>query len=367
LPSCSPDKSIKASAIKKDNNLEYALQPDSIYRISAIDSASKYASREQKSQSRKLFLKGLDLLVNKSKPGESITYFKEAIYFYPDIKTYQHLFQAYIKSGEANLADSVNNIFYAKGDYSEAEFNLALIYAVKKDTLGCIGSLEEAAMAGFPFRERIVKEPLFDFIKDRQSFQGFLLANYGDDDVIRKKLFKSFIKSFPDLQLPFQIPVDSVATINDDLYIDYDFSDFIPGMSEGRFSRDVTNGYAAVGKIALDNGVAIIYKTFDAIADTLNPVFTQMLVYDSLGNKLSQTPMSCFCSPLESKDLLIDKDLSISVRVYQSVWESDPLEKGYAGNKIVSRKETALLEYGFIDGNRIMTKNKSEAIASSDK
>lgn len=365
--SCSGDKTLKTNLGNTTKKVTYALLPEDIYRNTAIDTAVKYADQAQKNESRKLFMKGLDLLVNKGSPGESIDYFKEAIYYYPDGKNYTHLFQAYLKSANSNLADSVNNILATKIDYSEMNFNSALISSLRRDTNSCIGYLEEACASGFAFKDRIVEEPLFAFLKDQPSYQGLILNYFGEDEQIRKTLFKALVKKFPDLALPFEIPVDSVMNVNFDAYIDYDFSEFFPGMDEGRFSRDVSKEYLAVGKLKLKNGIGLLYKTCDVIADTLNPVYTNLLVYDTLGTLMSNLPLSCFCSPLESKDLFISKDFNIEVKGYTTVWEFDPLEKGYAGNRVVSRNQSTSLNYFISEGNKIETRKTSIEVASSGR
>jgi hypothetical protein len=200
-------------------------------------------------------------------------------------------------------------------------------------------SLGAAMMDGFVFKERIVNEKLFAFLDNHLAFQSFVAANFGSDEKLNKILFKSFVKYYPDLTLPYEMTYDSVANFNYDRYIDYNYSTLIPGMNDGRFSRDVTNEYMYVGKIKLEAGYAFIYKSFMAIADTLNPVKTYVLTYDTIGNMIANEMIGCFCSPTESKTFSIDKDLSIKTTNYKTNWEFDPLDKGYAGNKITGTTE----------------------------
>lgn len=348
--SCSSDKPKKSVAGKKERNIEYLLPADSMYSVTAIGRAMKRAGVRHKNESNRYFMEGLDLLVNKNDPSASIHCFRESIFYYPDERNYQHLFTAYLRSGNGAMADSVSGSLWGRIDHSECSFNDALVAALGKDTANCMASLYDAVMQGFMFKERITEEPLFAFLKDNASWEAFLFSNFSDDEKLRKKMFSLFLKPFPDLALPFEINVDSAASFNGDHYINYDFAAFVPGMEEGSFSRDVSNLYMYVGKFRTQDHIAVIYKTYNMISDTLNPVHTNIMLFDTAGMMVSETELGCFCSPLESKAFVINKDQSIRISTYKTLWEADPLEKGYAGNKVVSRDEigrtTVVLENG---------------------
>ena len=352
LTSCSNEKSVNTE-IKKKTALSYALNPINIYKIDSIELAIKNANVLQKTESRRLFMTGLDLLANKNDATASIEYFKEAIYYYPDEKNYTHLFKAYLSTNDLALADSVNNALDGRIDYSELSFNQALIYAARKDTVACIEQLNTAIAQGFAFNDRITNEKLFDFLKENLSFQSLLVTNFGDDEKIRKTLFTAFLKSIPKLNLPFEIKSDSAYKFNFDNYINYDFALFIPGMKNSRFSRDVSNEYMYVGTFKTESGLALIYKSYQVMADTLNPVSINLLVYDSLGKVISDKEIGCFCSPLQSKGFTIFEDLSLDVKTYKINWEFSPLENGYAKNKVVSKEEVGYNTYKITRDNLI--------------
>jgi hypothetical protein len=336
---CSNEQPKKVTNTTKEKKVDYALVPDSIYSISSITLALEKATVLQKAESRKQFMTGLDLLANKNKAEASIEFFKESIFYYPDEKNYQHLFQAYLKTNKFDLAQLVNTAMYDRIDYSEAIFNSALLVAAKKDTNDCIATLNEAIMMGFVFKDRIVNEPLFDFIKDKESYQSLILSTFGNDEKLSRILFKAFVKSFPDINLPYEMPVDSAKSFSFDHYVNYNYASFIPGMEDGRFSREVSKEYMAIGKFKTDNGFAFVYKVYEMMADTLNPVETNIVVYDTLGKQISTQEIGCFCSPLQSKGFVINKDFSIDIKQYKTNWESNPLDKGYAGNKITGVEE----------------------------
>jgi len=331
IASCSSEKAAKTTDKKK--KVQYALAPDFIFDGDSIEKALNAASNAQKSESRRLFMNGLDLLANRENPAASIEFFREAICYYPDEKNYTHLFQAYLKNGEIEMADSVNKSLYGRLDITETGFNNALTAAARKDTGACIESLQEILSQGFIYKDKITGEKLFKFLEGNTSYESMLVSNFNDDEKLKKKIFMAFLKSVPDIELPFEINSDSARSFIFVKYINYQFAMFVPGMEDARFSRDVSNEYMYVGKFKTQGGMAFVYKSYQVIADTLNPVETNIVLYDTVGKIISTQEIGCFCSPLESKSFVINKDLSIDVKVFNNKWESDPLEKGYAGNK----------------------------------
>ena len=373
IAACSGDKPKQVQVIKgkKNVNIPKTLAAEAMYDTIAINAALAKADRHQKTESRKLFLQGLDLLANKNKPAESISYFKESILFYPDEKNYLHLFKAYVYSGDTTNAVRVNDFIETQAPkwgigYYEIDFNYALIAAVKKDTSICMMTLTDALMNGFVFRERITEEPLFRFMDNTIRFQSFIASNFGSDEKLNRMLFKAFVEYFPDLELPYSVSADSARVFNYDRYIDYNYAIFIPDMEAGEFSRDVTNEYMYVGKTKLENGYAFVYKSFLAIADTLNPVTTYIVTYDTAGTRIANEVIGCFCSPAESKGFVINKDLTINITTYKTNWETDPLETGYASNKVKSVEENGKTTLQ-IDRNGTLMEQKEKVAAISSR
>src|ERR1041384_4973573 len=110
LVQCSGDKPQQVQTFqgRKNANIPHTMEAAGMYDTTAINTALAKADRHQKTESRKLFLQGLDLLANKNKPAESIELFKESILYYPDEKNYLHLFKAYVYSGDTTNAKLVN-------------------------------------------------------------------------------------------------------------------------------------------------------------------------------------------------------------------------------------------------------------------
>lgn len=315
------------------------LTEKAIYIEDSARFALDVASDLQKNEGRKLFLRGMDLLINNKNAKESIPVFKEAIMFFPDPSFYYYLSRAFIEENDvanATLSNAMcSNLNYSQ--YNQVLYNDALIAAIKMDTNTCINSMYGAIDEGFLNKDMILNEKKFDFIREHQKYISLMVNVFGNDEKLKARLFSNYMKLFPELKTPYNETIDSVANHSFDNYINYDYAVFIPGMEDGSFSRDVTNEYMYVGKIKLENNFqALIYKTYLAIADTLNPVKTFVITYDSLGNVVDNEMIGCFCSPTNSQAYTILPDYTIETTSYNYKWKYEPLEKGFAGNQIES-------------------------------
>ena len=332
------------------------LSESAIFIKDSIEYARLVSSSLQIDESRKCFLKGMDLLINKKSPKESVGLFKEAIRYFPDERYFFYLTKSFIAMNDADNARRANMMCseYNYQPYYEVAFNDALISAIDSDTAMCLNNLNGAIYEGFLNKDKIINEKLFDFIRDDARYISMIVNTFNNDAKLKALLFKNYLKMMPDLNLPFIESIDSVANHSNDKYINYDFAVFIPEMEDGRFSRDVTNEYMYVGKIKLENNYhAVVYKTYFAIADTLNPTKTFVITYDSVGTIIDDEVIGCFCSPTTSQAFTISKDFTIESSEYTYKWKSDPIEKGYAGNKIesfevVKAKQIQMGEAGLI-------------------
>lgn len=322
-----------------NNAIPILISDNAMFNADSIAKALENATEVQKNEGRKYFLRAMDLLVNEKKALESIVLFKDAIRYFPDGRMFLFLTKAYIELNDIVNAAKTNEIGFKIGcdPYYELPFNDALINALKKDTASCISSLYEAVNEGFLNKDKIVNEKRFDFIRDHHDYVSMMVNTFNNDAKLKALLFKNYLKIIPDLSLPYEESIDSVSNHPGDKYINYDYAVFIPEMEDGRFSRDVTNEYFYVGKIKLENNChAVVYKTYFAIADTLNPTKTYVITYDSVGTVIDDEVIGCFCSPTTSQAFTITKDFTIESSEYTYKWKNDPIEKGYAGNKIES-------------------------------
>lgn len=338
LTFCTGEKETKKELIT-NTSVPKCLSENGIFNEDSVKYVKGIASDLQKDESKKFFLRALDLLINKQRANESVKLFQESMMYFPDERTYYFLTQAYITLKDPENASKANDMAMRFGydNYHELIFNDALISAIKFDTTSCLDQLNEAVYNGFLNKDKIVNEKNFDFIRNDERYISLMVNTFNDDEKLKSLLFKRFMKSLPELSLPYIEPIDSVKNHDYNFYINYDFAAFIPGMEDGRFSRDVTNEYLYVGKINLDNQTyALVYKTFFAIADTLNPLKTFVITYDSVGTVIDNEMIGCFCSPSNSQAYTVNVNKTIETTSYNYKWKNNPIEKGYAGNQIES-------------------------------
>lgn len=322
-----------ASSGKVVNQLldeRFIFNSDSIYK------AFDRATNDQKTKSRQLFLKGLDFYVNQHNAAESAKLFRESILYFPDYATYTYLGNAYVDMGDSLRADSaLEDHEMPDADRLYASARLA---ALKKDTSMAISLLTEAFGNGFIGKKKLEEDKIFDFLRASRGFTALVVTYLKDDDKLREILFKSFLASAPELTLPYSFTEDSIALAQTGniapQYIDYDFAGFIPGMEDGRFSRDVSNSYYMVGKVKLDNGMyAVMHRVIMMIVDTLAPVEVKLLVYDSTGAVVDERSFAKYTLPETLITGSIDENRVITIRESKMKWKSNPLENGYAGNE----------------------------------
>ena len=138
--------------------------------------------------------------------------------------------------------------------------------------------------------------------------------------------FAKYKALFPALSQPFTTIVDSIAPTG--ATINFDFSDYIPGMQNNSFSRGVNDDYAAIGKIAETPAyVALIYSItqFDyepdpESAQRENIVNTMLYTYSPTGTIIDYIPISCRCSEDSTTTVKIENNI-ITTRNYYTIWK----------------------------------------------
>lgn len=316
------------------------LNDSSIYNSDSVLAAVGKANAVAVFESKKLFLQAVDLYHNKKDPNGSIPLFKQSIFYNPDVRAYFQLGNALGDALKTDEAVKALELCYRLeyDPYSSIDYAMAGAYAQANDTSNAHSYLAGAVEQGFYNKNRLLNDKRFEKFKELHWFQHLVLQ-MGDDKVMRERLYKAFVKSIPESVLPFSEEIDSLGTFNYKNYINYDFALFIPAMEEGVYSRDVSNDYCYVTNLKINDNIHIlIYKSIEAIADTLNPVTTNMIAYDSLGNKMDELMLSCACSPLEKQFGKINEDKTINIQHFDVKWREEPTDAGYAGNEIVGQE-----------------------------
>lgn len=371
LAACTGEKSHTArGGFQKatEKQVDILLAERFIFNTDSAYNAIERASKDQVTKSRQLFMRALDQYINQKNAAASIPLFRQSILYHPDIKTYNYLANAYIDVMDTLRADS-SIIQDEMGDY-ETEYTVARLLAVKQDTAGAINALGAAFNFGFSNKKRFENDKVFDFLRNERGFIALVVTYMKNDTRLLENLFKTFLVTAPDLQLPLVLGKDSLCVTDmEALYgktsINYDFAAFVSGMEDSRFSRDVSNDYFIVGKVPLDSGrTAVFYKSVVIIADTLPPVEIKMAVFDGWGNLLQEMTFAQFQLPETLITGEIDENKVVTIKEYKMKWKEDPLEFGYAGNEYAGEELVSENRMVFgPDGKVAPERGKDEAVA----
>jgi len=334
LFSCTSEKSNSAGArFLTPKVVDKLLTETYIFNYDSAYKAMERVSKDQTTKGRQLFMQGLDQYINQKNAVAAIKLFRESVLYYPDLKTYNYLANAYIDIQDTLRADS-SIMFDGMGDY-ETDYTYARLNALKKDTASAISFLGNAFAEGFSNKKRFENDKIFDYLRGQRGFVSLIVAYLKNDEKLRETLFRSFLATAPEIKLPFSLQRDSICyTGMETNSINYDFAAFVSGMEDSRFSRDVSNEYFMVGKIKFNQGhYAVVYKSVMIIADTLPPVDVKMAIFDSLGNLLDEKLFAQYQLPGTLLTGMVDTDNTIRIMEHTMKWKFDPLEEGYSENE----------------------------------
>ncbi|MGZ4080225.1 MAG: TPR end-of-group domain-containing protein, partial [Bacteroidia bacterium] len=206
-----------------------------------IDSVKFYASKaspDQVTRGKLLFYQGLDQYLNQNKPEEGMKLFIQSVLLNPTGKTYYYLANSIIDKGDtAHVNDALILAFtleYEQQD--EIDYTYSRMYALLNDTARALDQLDYAFQNGFINKKRIESDKCFDKIRGLMRFEAMMVSNFKDEVALKAKVFRSFLAEFPEASLPLEIQKDSMGNMNGN-FINYDYSTFIIGMEDGKFSR----------------------------------------------------------------------------------------------------------------------------------
>ncbi len=347
--------------------VEKVLQEKYIFNSDSSYACWQRATRDQITKGKQLFMQGINFYVNKKDAAGAAASFRESILYYPDYQTYTYLGNAYIDMGDSVKADSA----LAEYEMPDADrsYAQARLSALKKDSARAISSLSEAFANGFINKKRFENDRIFDYLRAERGFVAVVVTYLQNDEKLKSMLFRSFLASAPDLQLPFSMEKDSVEIKDlEAMYrheqINYDFAAFVSGMEDSRFSRDVSNTYYVVGKFKTENNIyGVLYKSVTVMADTLPPVEIKLVMFDSIGNSLDEKTFAYYSLPETLTTGSVEANGMISIKEQKMKWKKDPLDNGYAGNEYTGADLVEEVKYKIgADGKLIVGADKDDVV-----
>jgi len=319
------------------------LADNNLYLPDSVNAALKKVDAQAPIQSKKIFLKAVDQFHNKKDAAGSIALFRKAIRMNPEPKAYYELGNAllsikdYQQSADAfRLAVKLNFTPLAN-----CYFNLSTAYCMLGDTVKAITQLRNALEEGYADKTRLTNDSNWDYLRTTPGFLAAITDYFKGAVNPAQARYRIFLKVFPEMDSTFTIDRGQASEYSLGKSISYDFADYIPGMEDPQFSRNVSSEYLAICKRKLSSGYTlVVYTTVVAISDTLPPVETNFAVYDSTGKQVSLQLFSSSDGPSKIVTGSFNSKNELLITEYHEEWQSDPTTAGYEGNKIV--KETVV-------------------------
>ncbi len=361
------------SSTKKEYVLKVKLQKLSTadiynkYLVSdVIFDAKELNTDSLQTESRKLFLQGIDQFKNKKNQTEAVKLFIASILIFPEAKTYYELGNALANSTDStSLSNAINA--YEVAAYlnfqpsSTIYLQKACVYNTWRDNGKpnmdwlVTSNLRMAFNDGFLDTLALRKNPKINSIMSDPEYSKIVTyALSRQQNTGENGLFTLFKKSFPATSGVFEISSDDVSIPEHKESISYDFAQFIPEMENTSFGREVSHDYFYVAKIAeTQQYVALVYASVNFFGDQMQPVNTTLVTYDSKGNSISRRLISCQCSSEKIKTCKIENNI-VLVEEYTRVWES-PIDKvSFDLNKVISSSLVSTAKYRISDSGEIM-------------
>lgn len=331
------------------------------------------------SQSRKLFLKGADLLKNQKKPHFAVVEFKKSILILPQAKTYYELGDAlYQAGGSDNLLEALEAYEIAEHLGFEPTyrvyFHMARVHAAILQTNPKKGSeysvyenLRLAFVNGYSDTSELLASSPFRSVVHSDRY-NYLVQNYlGQDKGGKDNIFNVFRQQFGQIQEEFSIDTGEVTMREYNSNVSFDFRQYIPEMQNTSFGRDVSHEYFYVAAVAENpNYVTLIYSSIDYWSMAMTPVYTTLATFDHDGNRIASIVFSCNCTPKKIKTGKIQGD-RIYLEDLERTWLY-PIDKvAFDENAVTSIVSKGKAEYRIIEDGTILEVKASESFNDSMK
>ena len=199
----------------------------------------------------------------------------------------------------------------------------------------------------------------------------------------KDKRFKEFLAQFPKQKMPMNINPNLMKTyritnkeLSNDLVIADTYSDFLPTLKDKNFGRMPMQGRAvAVAKIKEGRDfVAILYANSTTYEYSTQDAHVSMIIatFDNEGKLINEENIASLGGGNSYTTATINKDLTISTRDYDYIYEKSPSDTSGEDNKKIGSKLTkegtfVLANNGTFTTADDMRELKDDAVKTSSK
>jgi tetratricopeptide (TPR) repeat protein len=344
----------KTTVNTDDNNKKDQLAQTDIFNKDVVNKYITTANKDQQQPAKKEFLVGVDQYRNRKQIDSAITSFKNSICMYPFAKTYYEMGNAYMDRKDFKTAIESYKMSETMSyePISLVLYNMACAYSMLQDGENSLKYLQLSIENGYTNLDHIMSDEDLTFVRNNDRFSETVKTAMAGNTSSDAVLFTMYKTHFMPVSLPFSLSEEKSQQLDFQKTISYDYDEFVPGMVNAEFSRDVGDEYFYVGKITENsNYVALLYSQAGMWADN-PPVHVYLATYDPNKGKLIDfekiAGMEYYSDSLRTA--VVKNDMSVEVKYFIQEWEKDPEEYGYdSGNKRTGLNEVASKNFK-IDG-----------------
>lgn len=341
-----------------NNNLDSqtpTLAQTDIFNKDAVNDFIKIANKESQQEAKKIFLTGVDQYRNRKQLDSAIVSFKNSICIFPFAKTYYEL---------GNVCMDKNDLKTSIDAYKMAEaleyepislvlYNLSCAYSRIENTELSLKYLQLSIENGYTNLDHIMSDSDLVFVRKDGSFNETVQTAMSGNSSSEAVLFSMYKSHFTKLSMPYKLDEATSQTIDFNKTISYDYDDFVPGMMNAEFSRDVGDEYFYVGILQENEKyVALLFSQAGMWAEK-PPVHTYLVTYQTdKGNLIDVEKIAGMEYYSDSlRTAVISEDLSVEVKYFIQEWEKNPDDYGYdKDNKRTGLNQVAVKNFR-IDAN----------------
>jgi len=333
----------KTTDIKTEN--KSILNENDIFNKQKVNTFINEISKEAQQDAKKQFLTGVDLYRNRKQLDSAIQSFKTSICIYPFSKTYYELGNALMDKEDFKSAISS----YKMAEHLEYDpislvlYNISCANSRSGNLDESLNYLQLAIENGYTNLDHIMGDKDLDSVRKDTRFNETVKTAMAGNSSSGEVLFGMYRSHFSNLSLPYVLDEKTSQAINFDNSISYDFDDFVPGMVDASFSRDVGDEYFYVGKYTENEKyIALIYSQAGMWAEK-PPVHTYLATYEPKKGKIIDfekiAGMEYYSDSLRTAK--VNADMSVEIKYFTQEWEKNPDEYGYEENKRTGLTEVA--------------------------
>ena len=335
----------KTSDTAKDDTKTVQLAENDIFNKDVVNKFISSADKNVQQEAKKEFLTGVDQYRNRQKLDSAIQTFRHSITVYPFAKTYYELGNVYMDKKNFKTAIDAYKMAEALSyePVSLVLYNMSCAYSMSENAEQSLKYLQLAIENGYTNLDHIMSDEDLVFVRKDGNFNETVktaMAGNTSSDAVMFSMFKSH---FASLTLPYKMDEEKSQQIDFQKSISYDYDEFVPGMVDAEFSRDVGDEYFYVGKVTeTDKYVALLYSQAGMWAEK-PPVHIYLATYQPDKGKIIDfekvAGLEYYSDSLRTA--VIKEDASVEVKYFTQEWEKNPDDYGYDNNKRTALNQVA--------------------------